>query len=154
MAKYSKDVDQTLAERVQKLAEKYDVFNQDIRVEVLRLNKIGKDIGEIVKGNDLVKLFAGKDVVAIALAEEIFDQVDDETKDIWIEGLLTQIYYDQEKEKLTITKPEINISIGMYNKYGDVAIQKEVLAQIALEQFREKEKERKEQEKLSKKEKH
>lgn len=151
MAKYSKDLDEALVERVQNLATRYALSNQDIKIEALRLKKIGKEVGEIIKGNDLLKLHVGKDVVAIALVEEAFDQVDDETKDLWIEGLLSQIYYDQEKEKVVITKPELNITAGMYNKYGTAILEKAVLAQLTLEQLREQEKERKEQEKFNKK---
>ena len=50
--------------------------------------------------------------------------VDDQTQNLWIEGLLSQISYDEEKEKVIITKPELQMSLGMYRKYGNVATQK------------------------------
>ena len=151
MAKYSKDLDESLENKVKKMATTFGLSDSGIKVEALRLNKIGKEVGEIVKGNDLVKLFAGKDVVAIALLEEAFLQVDDKTQNMWIESLLSQIYYDSEKEKIKIEKPEITISTGMYNKYQGLAVDMAVLGQLTLEQLREQEKERKEQEKLLKK---
>lgn len=151
MAKYSKDLDESLEKKVKNMATTFGLSDSGIKVEALRLNKIGKEVGEIVKGNDLVKLFAGKDVVAIALLEEAFLQVDDKTQNMWIESLLSQIYYDSEKEKIKIEKPEITISTGMYNKYQGLAVDMAVLGQLTLEQLREQEKERKEQEKLLKK---
>ena len=153
MAQYSKDLDENLENKVKTLAVTYGLANPDVEVWALRLNKIGKDVGEVVKGNDLLKMKAGKNVVAIALLEEAFQEVDEPTQNIWIESLLSQVYYDGEKEKVIIEKPEIAITAGMYNKYGDVAVNKAVLAQLTLEQLREEEKERKEQEKLAKKEK-
>lgn len=153
MAKYSRDLDENLVSKVKTMAVTYGLGDSDIEVLPLKLNKIGKDVGEIVKGNDLVKIKAGKNVVAIALLEDAFLQVDDATQNIWIEGLLSQIYYDPDKEKIKIEKPEIAITAGMYNKYEGLAVDKAVLAQLTLEQLREQEKERKEQEKLMKKEK-
>ena len=153
MAKYTKDLDENLVNKVKTMAVTYGLADSDVEVWALRLNKIGKDVGEIVKGNDLVKIKAGKNVVAIALLEEAFLQVDDTTQNIWIESLLSQVYYDAEKEKIKIEKPEITITAGMYNKYQSIAVDKAILAQLTLEQLREEEKERKEQEKLLKKEK-
>lgn len=151
MAKYSRDLDENLVSKVKTMAVTYGLGDSDLEVLPLKLNKIGKDVGEIVKGNDLLKIKAGKNVVAIALLEEAFLQVDDATQNIWIEGLLSQVYYDSEKEKVKIEKPEIAITAGMYNKYEGLAVDKAVLAQLTLEQLREQEKERKEQEKLMKK---
>ena len=151
MAKYSRDLDENLVSKVKTMAVTYGLGDSDLEVLPLKLNKIGKDVGEIVKGNDLLKIKAGKNVVAIALLEEAFLQVDDATQNIWIEGLLSQVYYDPEKEKVKIEKPEIAITAGMYNKYEGLAVDKAVLAQLTLEQLREQEKERKEQEKLMKK---
>lgn len=151
MAKYSRDLDENLVNKVKTMAVTYGLGDSDLEVLPLKLNKIGKDVGEIVKGNDLLKIKAGKNVVAIALLEEAFLQVDDATQNIWIEGLLSQVYYDPEKEKVKIEKPEIAITAGMYNKYEGLAVDKAVLAQLTLEQLREQEKERKEQEKLMKK---
>lgn len=151
MAKYSRDLDENLVSKVKTMAVTYGLGDSDLEVLPLKLNKIGKDVGEIVKGNDLLKIKAGKNVVAIALLEEAFLQVDDATQNIWIEGLLSQVYYDPEKEKVKIEKPEIAITAGMYNKYEGLAVDKAVLAQLTLEQLREQEKGRKEQEKLMKK---
>lgn len=142
MGKYSKDLDETLVEKVKKISKRYGFDEgQDIKIEAISLNKLSTNVGEILKGNDLVKMFAGRDVVALALNEDCFFSVDEKTQEFWIESLLSQIYYDKEKEKITIQKPEISISVGMYNKYKDEAIDKAILAQITVEQVKEREKE-------------
>lgn len=149
MAKYTKDLDENLVNKVKQMAVTYGLG--EVKVEALRQNKIGKNVVEILKGNDLVKLFAGKDVVALALCEEAFLNVDEKNQNLWLETALAQIYYDPEKEQIKIEKPELNIPIGIYNKYNTVALDSAVLADLTLEQLREQEKERKEQEKLLKK---
>lgn len=153
MAKYSQDLDENLVKIVKNISHQYGLDETEVNVEAIRLTKIGKSVGEIVKGNDLVKMFTNKDVIGVALYEEAFLSVDQPTQEIWIEGLISQISYDYEKEKIKITKPELNISMGMYNKYGKVLLEKEVLAQLTLEQLKEKEQEAKEQEKYEKKQK-
>ena len=153
MAKYSRDLDENLVNKVKSIATTQGLTDTDIEIWPLALNKIGNNVGEIVKGSDLTNLKAGKNVVAIALCEEAFRQVDDKTQNMWIEALISQIYYDSEKEKIKIEKPEITVTSGMYNKYQGLAVDMAVLAQLTMEQLREQEKERKEQEKLLKKEK-
>ena len=153
MAKYSRDLDENLVNKVKSIATTQGLTDTDIEIWPLALNKIGNNVGEIVKGSDLTNLKAGKNVVAIALCEEAFRQVDDKTQNMWIEALISQIYYDSEKEKIKIEKPEISVTAGMYNKYQGLAVDMAVLAQLTIEQLREQEKERKEQEKLLKKEK-
>lgn len=151
MAKYSRDLDESLVEKVKELSTRYGLSESGIKVEALSLNKLGNQVGEIVKGNDLLKLHTGKDYVAIALNQACFDVVDDQTQEMWIEELLSQVYYDAEKEKVIVNKPEITITAGMYNKYKELAVDKAILAQLTVEQIKEQEKERKEQEKLLKK---
>ena len=153
MAKYSRDLDENLVNKVKSIATTQGLTDTDIEIWPLALNKIGNNVGEIVKGSDLTNLKAGKNVVAIALCEEAFRQVDDKTQNMWIEALISQIYYDSKKEKIKIEKPEISVTTGMYNKYQGLAVDMAVLAQLTMEQLREQEKERKEQEKLLKKEK-
>lgn len=153
MAKYSRDLNENLVNKVKSIAMAQGLTDTDIEIWPLALNKIGKEVGEIVKGSDLTNLKAGKNVVAIALCEEAFNQVDDKTQNMWIESLISQIYYDAEKEKIKIEKPEITVTSGMYNKYQGLAVDMAVLGQLTMEQLREQEKERKEQEKLLKKEK-
>jgi hypothetical protein len=81
--------------------------------------------------------------VAIALYQKAFEEVDEETQNLWIESLLNQVSYDMEKDKIVITKPELNIGIGTYRKYGNIAVQKAELAVLTVQGIIEREKEEK-----------
>ena len=151
MGKYSKDLDENLINKVKNMAIASGLKQFGIEIETIRLKKSKNSIGEVIKGNDLVQYYAGReDVVVIALYEDAFDIVDEDTQNIWIEGLFSQISYDIEKGKLSIVKPEIQISEGMYEKYKNIAVDKARLAVMTLEQIKEKEEELKQQKKHKK----
>lgn len=151
MGKYARDLDEKLEEKVKQLASEAGLRAAGVTVEAIRLKKSKTSVGEVVKGNDLVKLFSGVDnLIAIALYEEAFDLVDEPTQNFWIESLLAQVSFDYEKEKVVITKPEINIPLGIYYKYKDIAAQKAELAIHTIEQIQDKEKEEKERKKAEK----
>ena len=119
MAKYSKDLSEDLKQLVEEAVAKTNLESIGVRVEPIRLNKSKGVFGEVIKGNDLLKLFTnGDDVVAIALFEDVFDRLEISMQKLLIESLVSQISYDLEKDKLVITKPELNILRGMYQNYG------------------------------------
>lgn len=157
MAKYSHDLDDALVKRVKNLSAEYGLKEWGVNVDAIRLNKSKGTFGEVVKGNDLGNLYAGEEIIAVALYEELFDQVDEQTQDLWIETLLSQITVEEDKEgntKVKIVKPEINIPISIYHKYGNVAAQKCELAYLTFQQLKEKadaEKEAKREAKKNKK---
>jgi len=154
MGKYSRDLDERLEKKVKDLAASIGFQQMGITIEAVRLKK-SKTYGEVVKGNDLVTLFTNDpDLVCVALYEDLFidnktgeNRVDEETQNYWIEALLSQISYDNEKDKVVITKPDINISSGMYHKYKNVAVQKEELAILTLQQMADQKKKEKEEKK-------
>lgn len=154
MGKYSRDLDERLEKKVKELASAIGFREMGITIEAVRLKK-SKTYGEVVKGNDLVTLFTNDPyLVCVALYEDLFidpktgeNRVDDETQNYWIESLLNQVGYDSEKDKVVITKPELNVSIGMYHKYKNVAIQKEELAILTIQQMAELKKKEKEEKK-------
>jgi len=153
MSKYARDLDESLVAKVKNLSTQFGLKEQGINVEAIRLKKTKNTIGEVVKGNDLVKLFAGEDIVAVALYEDAFDLVDDQTQTIWIEGLLEQIVSEEDKEgnvKIKINKPELQLGVGVYHKYGKVAMDKAELALLTIDQIRDREREEKEAKKAKK----
>lgn len=151
MSKYARDLDEKLEEKVKQLSSEVGLRAAGVTVEAIRLKRSKNTIGEVVKGNDLVKLFSGVDnLIAIALYEDAFDLVDDATQNLWIETLLAQVAVDFEKGNVVITKPELNIPLGIYHKYKEVAVQKAELAILTIQQIHEKEKEEKERKKAEK----
>lgn len=144
MGKFSRDLDEDLEKKVKTFAREMHITDWGINVEAIRLKKSKKEIGCVLKANDLVSLFTGDEsLVAVALYEEAFMRVDEQTQDMWIRSLLNQISYDGEKDKIIITKPELQVSLGMYREYGKVAVDKAELQLITLAQIEEEEKERK-----------
>jgi hypothetical protein len=153
IAKYSRDLDEGLEKKVKELASAAGLREQGITIEPIAL-KSKKSYGEVIKANELVTLFTGDaDMVCVAINEELFLLLDDQSQTVLIESLLSQIWYDDEKEKIIINKPELSLGLGMYHKYKEVAPQKLELAYYTLQQIEEKKKEEKEAKKAARAEK-
>lgn len=135
-----------------------DVFSQTglenyIEVKVFAMAKVGKDVIKVQKANELAeKAWESEDIIVISIAEPIFDLVDEQTRRIWVENALSQVAYDTEKDKLLLGKePSINLTLGMYDKYKDIIVQKLQLAALSIQQYKDAEKQRKAEEKAAKK---
>ena len=150
MAKYSRDLDESLERKVKEVAAAAGLREQGITIEPICLNS-KKSYGEVIKANELVSLFTGdSDMICVAINEKLFLEMDDQSQTILIESLLSQVWYDSEKEKITITKPELNVGLGMYHKYKEVAVQKLEMAYYTLQQMEERRKEEKAAKKAAK----
>lgn len=151
MAKYSRELDEALEKKVKELASAAGLREQGITIEPIALNS-KKSYGEVIKANELVTLFTGdSDMVCVAINERLFLELDDQSQTVLIESLLSQIWYDDEKDKIVITKPELNVGLGMYHKYKEIAVQKLELAYYTLQQIEDKKKADKEAKKAAKK---
>ena len=144
MGKFSRDLDESLEKKVKALAREMHITDWGINVEAIRLKKSKKEVGTVLKANDLVTLFTGDEsLVAVALYEEAFNRMDSQNQDLVIRSLLSQISYDADKDKIVITKPELQINLGMYRQFGDLAVKSAELQLLTLAQIAEEEKERK-----------
>lgn len=147
MGKYSRDLDEKYVKKIKEMVAVTGLRECGVTIEPICLNS-KKSYGEIIKSNEFVKLFTGDDnMVGLALNQELFDTLDEQTTTVLIESLLAQISYDYEKEKVIITKPEISVGIGMLHKYKEVAVQKLEAAYYGLQQIEQKKKEEKEMKK-------
>jgi hypothetical protein len=152
MGKFSRDLDESLEKKVKTLAREMHITDWGINVEAIRLKKSKKEVGTVLKANDLVTLFTGDEsLVAVALYEEALNRMDSQNQDLVIRSLLSQISYDADKDKIVITKPELQISLGMYRQFGDLAVKSAELQLLTLAQIAEEEKERKANAKKKKK---
>ena len=151
MAKYSRELDEALEKKVKELASAAGLREQGITIEPIALNS-KKSYGEVIKANELVTLFTGdSDMVCVAINERLFLELDDQSQTVLIESLLSQIWYDEEKDKIVITKPELNVGLGMYHKYKEIAVQKLELAYYTIQQIEDTTKADKEAKKAAKK---
>jgi hypothetical protein len=85
-------------------------------IKVLVNNK-QKEIGKVVKANDLIKYETGADVYII-INEKVLDKLSDEQKTIVAEELLAGIYFDSEKDKLVIKTADVKTFSGLLKKFG------------------------------------
>lgn len=84
---------------------------------VILSNPKSKDIFKISKASDILKYRAGDDV-NIVINESILDQLTDEQREMVIQESLAGIHYDDEKEKLTLSKPDVVTHSGVISKFG------------------------------------
>jgi hypothetical protein len=87
-----------------------------INIKILAQNRL-KDIAKVVKANDLVKHMTNEDII-ILLNEQIFEQLEDEQKMMVVEEQIAKIYFDEEKDKLSIVNPDVNTFSLLLRKYG------------------------------------
>ena len=147
MGKYSRDLDEKYEKKIREMVSSTGLRENGVTIEPIRLNS-KKSFGEIIKSNEFVTLFTGDpSMIGLAVNEELFDTLDDQTVTILIESLLSQISYDEEKDKVIISKPEINVGLGMLHKYKEVAVQKIEAAYYGLQLIEQKKKEEKEMKK-------
>lgn len=86
-----------------------------LNIKILANNSL-KEIGKVVKANDLVKHMTSEDVIII-LNEKIFEQLTDEQKTMIAEELLASVSFDDEKGKVVISKPDVNTFSLLLRKY-------------------------------------
>ena len=117
-----------------------------INLKVMSLTK-SKDVLKVSKANATTEfLTKNSDMVTLYVYEEAFDRLNDEQKRKLMEGVLSNVSYDTEKEKLNIDNSRYGEAIRMrrkYQDYGDI-IETSVLV---IEEIQEEEKQRKEEEK-------
>jgi hypothetical protein len=88
----------------------------EISVKILGNDRF-KEIGKVVKANDLLKHMTNEDAIII-LNEKIFEQLEDEQKMMVVEELVARLYFDSEKGKLSIINPDVNTFSLLLRKYG------------------------------------
>lgn len=91
------------------------------------------------------------DLIVVAVYEAAFDRLTDEQKDILVRDAINTVGYDTEKDKVIIGCPQITVSVGGLQKWGDKLLNASECGVAAITQIEEEEKEKKEQEKALKK---
>ncbi len=87
-----------------------------VSIKIIANNRL-KEIGKIVKANDLLNYLTQEDVI-ILLNEEIFEQLIPDQQLMVVEELVAQIYFDMDKDKVVIVKPDVNTFSLLLRKYG------------------------------------
>ena len=110
-----------------------------------------KQIGKVVKANDLLKFMTDNDVI-ILINEVIFDKLEQDQKELVAQELIAYIGFDFEKGKLVITQPDVNTFSLLLKKVGsEKYLRIQEIIRLAFEQLKDKEAENNENTKKSKK---
>ena len=139
-----------IAELAQDKFEETGLAQMGIDLKVLSVTK-AKTILKVQRANATTHFLTKKDVV-LTVYEEAFDRLSDEHKNLLMEGAISNISYDTEKDKLNVDTDfsrEIFRMRRKYPNYVDIAEE----SYIVIEQIEDEERRRKEEERLAKREK-
>ena len=142
----SKDI----ADLAQEKWENTGLAQMGIELKVISTPK-AKSILKVQRANATTNYLTKKDVILIVF-EEAFDRLTEEHKNLLMEGAISNISYDTDKDKLNVESDFAKEILRMrrkYQNYVDVAEE----SYIVIETIEEEEKQRKEAERLAKKEK-
>lgn len=91
------------------------------------------------------------DCVIVIVAEDVFSRLSEDQQDLLVRDAISQIFFDDEKDKIIVNQPEICITLGGWKKWGESLINAQETAILVREQMEEEERERKAAEKDLKK---
>ena len=120
-----------------------------IILKVMSVTK-AKDILKVARANAKTEFMTkNSDIVTLEVYEEAYDRLSDEFKEKLMEGVLSNVSYDTEKEKLNVDTSRYGEFVRMrrkYANYGDII----ETATTVIEEIAEEEKQRKEEERARK----
>ena len=146
MAKFF-ETSQDIAELVQSKWENTGLAQMGIELKLISVTK-AKNILKASKAGATINYLTKKDAFLI-IYEEAFDRLSDEYKERIIEGALSNISYDTDKDKLNVETDIAKELFRMRRKYENYVDIMEA-SYLVINQIEEEEKERKEAEKAQK----
>ena len=146
MAKFF-ETSQDIAELVQSKWEETGLAQMGIELKLISVTK-AKNVLKASKAGATINYLTKKDAFLI-IYEEAFDRLSDEYKEKIIEGALSNISYDTDKDKLNVETDIAKELFRMRRKYENYIDIMEA-SYLVINQIEEEEKERKEAEKAKK----
>ena len=146
MAKFF-ETSQDIAELVQSKWEETGLAQMGIELKLISVTK-AKNVLKASKAGATINYLTKKDAFPI-IYEEAFDRLSDEYKEKIIEGALSNISYDTDKDKLNVETDIAKELFRMRRKYENYIDIMEA-SYLVINQIEEEEKERKEAEKAQK----
>lgn len=155
MAKIFK-TDDDIVELAEELFDETSLPQMGINLKVMSVTK-AKDVIKVSKANATTEFLTNsEDIVTLYIYEDAFDRLSEEYQKVLMEGALSNISYDSEKEKLNIDNSRYGEALRMRRKYDNYIdiIEASILVideiQEEERQRKEEEKERKDQERAAK----
>lgn len=146
MAKFF-ETSQDIAELVQSKWENTGLAQMGIELKLISVTK-AKNVLKASKAGATINYLTKKDAFLV-IYEEAFDRLSDEYKEKIIEGALSNISYDTDKDKLNVETDIAKELFRMRRKYENYIDIMEA-SYLVINQIEEEEKERKEAEKAQK----
>lgn len=148
MAKFGKVTEET-QELVDKISNETGLI-QFIDIEAVSVPK-SKKVIDIKRCPPLGEHVAGKsEVVCVIVYEKAFERLDPEQQELLMRDAFNMVYFDTEKDKITIGCPQIVVSCSGRAKWGDALVNTAEAAVLAIQQIADEEKEEKERAKEEK----
>ena len=136
-----------IAELAQEKFEDTALATLGVNLKVMSVTK-AKNVLKASKAGATIQYLTNKDVFLVVY-EEAFDRLSDEMKGKLMEGAISNISYDTEKDKLNVEGDIAKEIFRMRRKYENYVDIMET-SYIVIEQIEDEEKRRKEEEKLKK----
>ena len=136
-----------IAELAQDKFEQTNLAQIGINLKIMSVSK-AKNVLKVSKAGATVQYLTNKDVFLIVY-EEAFDKLTDEMQQKLMEGALSNIAYDFEKDKLSVESDIAKELFRMRKKYENYVDMMET-SYAVIEQLEEEEKQKKEEEKMRK----
>ena len=101
-----------------------DVFQDTGMHNYMNLKMVGvskaKELIKVSKANPLAE-YVGKcpDTIVCAIYEDAFDRLDEKTKRLLLIDAFGVVFYDDEKDKISIGAPQIVVTVAGRMKYGE-----------------------------------
>ena len=141
------ETSQDIAELAQDKFEETGLPQMGINLKVLSITK-SKNVLKVSRANATTHFLTDKDVILIVY-EEAFDRLSDEFKNKLMEGAISNIGYDTEKDKLNVENDIAKEIFRMRRKHENYVDVVET-SYLVVEQIEDEEKRRKEEERLRK----
>jgi hypothetical protein len=87
-----------------------------VRIKILSNESIKRGFGSVSKTQEFVKFMTDYDII-IQINEPIFDQLEGKQKEYVVKDLLARIFYDVDKDKVSILPHDITTFSGVLNNY-------------------------------------
>ena len=103
-----------------------------------------KQLIKVAKVSPTTEYFNQKpDNIIVYVNEEVYEMLEPKQREMLIANALYGVSYDDEKDKLNVAQPELNITVSGYQQYGQELLNAAEAVQLALQQIKEKKEEEK-----------
>jgi hypothetical protein len=141
------ETSQDIAELAQDKFEDTGLAQMGINLKVLSITK-AKNVLKVSRASATTHFLTNKDVILL-IYEEAFDRLSDEFKSKLMEGAISNITYDSEKDKINVDGDIAKEIFRLRKKYDNYVDAVET-SYIVMQQIEDEEKQRKEEEKMRK----